>query len=102
MHRERRREFFDEVIECRNRCGEPILGDCLHDAAIAWGRLTFFVAIGLLLFVWPRIFPVNAATLTGYTLTILYTDVALGADRGLAAILDLGFQRRWRKSTAWA
>ena len=73
MHQERRREFFDEVIEAEESVRvSQFYGDCLHDAAIAWGRLTFFVAIGLLLFAWPRIFPVNAATLTGYTLTILY------------------------------
>ena len=30
------------------------LGDTFHDAAIAWGRLTFFIAIGLLLFLWPQ------------------------------------------------
>jgi cyclic peptide transporter len=73
MHRERRREFFDEVIEAQESVRvSQFYGDCLHDAAIAWGRLTFFIAIGLLLFAWPRIFPVTAATLTGYTLTILY------------------------------
>ena len=46
---------------CSNRAKrgprEPVLGDTLHDAAIAWGRLTFFIAIGLLLFAWPRIAP---------------------------------------------
>ena len=34
--------------------------------------LTFFIAIGLLLFAWPKISQVDAATLTGYALTILY------------------------------
>ena len=48
------------------------LGDTFHDAAIAWGRLTFFIAIGLLLFLWPRIAQADSATLTGYALTVLY------------------------------
>ena len=38
------------------------IGDCLHDAAIAWGRLTFFVAIGLLLFAWPTVQPRSTPT----------------------------------------
>jgi putative ATP-binding cassette transporter len=73
MHHARRRAFFDEVIDAQESVRvSQFYGDCLHDAAIAWGRLAFFIAIGLLLFVWPRIFPVTTATLTGYTLTILY------------------------------
>ncbi len=34
--------------------------------------MTFFIAIGLLLFAWPKIGQVDAATLTGYSLIILY------------------------------
>jgi len=34
--------------------------------------LTFFIAIGLLLFLWPRIAAVDSTTLTGYALTVLY------------------------------
>src|SRR5262249_20226058 len=39
---------------------------------VSWGRLTFFVAIGLLLFAWPKVSHTDAATLTGYVLVILY------------------------------
>ena len=48
------------------------VGDSLNNAAVSWGRLTFFVAIGLLLFGWPMICRVDAATLTAYVVTILY------------------------------
>jgi putative ATP-binding cassette transporter len=73
MHHDRRREFFREVADAQESVrSSQFLGDWLNDAAIAWARLTFFIAIGLLLFAWPRIFPVDSATLTGYTLTILY------------------------------
>lgn len=73
MHQDRRLEYVEQVVKAQNVVRESkYLGDTLHDAAIAWGRLTFFIAIGLLLFLWPRVAATNAATLTGYTLTVLY------------------------------
>ncbi len=73
MHGARRREYVDQVIQAQDVVRQSkYLGDTLHDAAIAWGRLTFFIAIGLLLFLWPRIATVDSATLTGYVLTIMY------------------------------
>jgi putative ATP-binding cassette transporter len=74
MHRPRRREFVDNVLDPAEmlRCRCKIRGDTLFDAAIVWGRTLFLVAIGLLLFVWPRWFPVDGITLTGYVLTILF------------------------------
>jgi putative ATP-binding cassette transporter len=49
-----------------------MIADGLFNAAVGWGRLTFFVAIGLLLFLWPRYSHDNPATLNGYVLVILY------------------------------
>jgi putative ATP-binding cassette transporter len=74
MHYARRREFVDEVLQSAETSARrsQFLGDSLNDAAIAWGRLSFFIAIGLLLFAWPRVAKVDAATLTGYSIIILY------------------------------
>ncbi len=75
MHHDRRCEYVDQVIQAQDVVRESkYLSDTFHDAAIAWGRLTFFIAIGLLLFVWPRVAPgaVDSATLTGYVLIVLY------------------------------
>ncbi|MCL4204443.1 MAG: cyclic peptide export ABC transporter [Pirellulaceae bacterium] len=73
MHHSRRRAFDEQVERADALLRESqFLGDCLHDAAIIWGRLTFFIGIGLLLFAWPRLSPVDGITLTGYALTILY------------------------------
>ena len=74
MHHARRREFLDNVLQpaewaARN---QQFVGDSLNDAAIAWGRLTFFIAIGLLLFVCRAYFNINAETLVAYVVTILY------------------------------
>ena len=74
MHYARRREFVDKVLQAAETTARrsQFIGDSLNDAAIAWGRLSFFIAIGLLLFVWPRVAEVDAATLTGYSIVILY------------------------------
>ena len=73
MHHDRRIDYVEQVVKAQNVVRDSkYLGDTLHDAAIAWGRLTFFIAIGLLLFLWPRVAATDAATLTGYTLTVLY------------------------------
>jgi cyclic peptide transporter len=73
MHHNRRRAFLEQLTASEVRGRESkFLADSLYDAAVNWGRLTFFIAIGLLLFAWPRFSPVDSATLTAYALTILY------------------------------
>jgi len=73
MHHDRRRVYVEKIVESEHGVRwSKFVGDCLFDAAISWGRLLFFVAIGLLLFLWPRIARIDAVTLTGYVLTILY------------------------------
>ncbi|RPH76689.1 MAG: cyclic peptide export ABC transporter, partial [Planctomycetaceae bacterium] len=74
LHRDRRHEFIEGVVtpleeEYRQT---QFVGTCIQDAAITWGRLLFLIAIGALLFAWPKIQTVDAATLTGYTLAIFY------------------------------
>ena len=73
MHHDRRIDYVEQVVQAQDVVRDSkYLGDTLHDAAIAWGRLTFFIAIGLLLFLWPRVTATDSATLTGYALTVLY------------------------------
>lgn len=74
LHRDRRQEFIENVVtpleeEYRQT---QFIGSCIQDTAITWGRLLFLIAIGALLFAWPKIQTVDAATLTGYTLAIFY------------------------------
>jgi putative ATP-binding cassette transporter len=69
----RRDAFFARVGESERVVRErQFVGDSLYDAAVSWGRLMFFIAVGLLLFVWPRIAQVEPETLSAYTLTIFY------------------------------
>jgi putative pyoverdin transport system ATP-binding/permease protein len=72
-HHARRDAFFNHVVKAegvfRRR---QFIGDSLYDAAVACGRLMFFVAIGLLLFAWPRIAGIEPEILSAYTLVIFY------------------------------
>ncbi len=49
-----------------------IKGMDILSGAHSWGRLSLFVGIGLMVFVWPNYAAADAVTLMGYTLTILY------------------------------
>ncbi|MFV1966949.1 MAG: cyclic peptide export ABC transporter [Pirellulaceae bacterium] len=88
IHHHRRREFVDQVLESANADvrKNQFIGFSLQGVAVVWGRLMFFVAIGLLLFLWPRIRHVDTPTLMGYTLTILYLMSPL---EGIMAYLPL-------------
>jgi putative pyoverdin transport system ATP-binding/permease protein len=74
MHHDRRRQFVDGVLDPAEsrRCTSKIACDTLFDAAVTWGRLLSFVAIGLLLFAWPKFFAVEGDVLTRYVFTILF------------------------------
>jgi putative ATP-binding cassette transporter len=70
----RQADFVEQVLvpaETSMR-GKMVTGQSIQGVAQSWGRLTMFIGIGLLIFVWPRLQEIDAATLTGYTLTILY------------------------------
>ena len=59
-----------------------IVGSSIQGLAHSAGRVCLFLGIGALLFVWPSWYSVSRATLTGYTLTILYLTQPLGAILG--------------------
>jgi putative ATP-binding cassette transporter len=65
-----------------------IVGSSIQGFAHSWGRLFLFIGIGLLLFVWPQIATVSTATLTGYTLTILYLTYPLDGILGWLPALN--------------
>ncbi len=67
-------DFVQRVLipsETRMR-DKTIIGQSIQGVAQSWGRLVLFAGIGLLIFVWPHLQHIDLATLTGYTLTILY------------------------------
>lgn len=96
MHHDRRRDFVDQVVQAQDQVRQSqYWGDCLHDAAISWGRLTFFIAIGLLLFAWPKITAVDSRTLTSYAVTVLYLMSPLEQIIGWLPLLA------WATSSVW-
>jgi putative ATP-binding cassette transporter len=74
MHQPRRHEYMNCILEPADHELRQLnlKSTMIQDTAVVWGRLLFLIAIGLLLFVWPRWMQVSASTLAGYTLAIFY------------------------------
>ena len=92
MHQPRRHEFVDQVLQAAGNAAyrSQMIADCLFHSAIGWGRLTFFIAIGLLLFAWPRFSHDDAQTIDGYVLLILYLMSPLEQIMGWLPTHELG------------
>jgi putative ATP-binding cassette transporter len=74
LHRPRRdaflaRQLGPTVDELRDH---NVAGGTIYAVANCWGQVLFFILIGAVLFVAPRVGGVPPAVLTGYTLSILY------------------------------
>ena len=74
MHRRRRNAFYSELLEpdVQAMQQDQATGDIIWTAAGSWGQILFFIFIGVVLFVSPRLSQINSTVLTGYTLTIMY------------------------------
>ncbi|MFM8253143.1 MAG: cyclic peptide export ABC transporter [Planctomycetota bacterium] len=74
MHQPRRHEYMNSILEPADHQLRQLnlKSTMIQDTAVVWGRLLFLIAIGLLLFVWPRWADVPGSTLAGYTLAIFY------------------------------
>jgi putative pyoverdin transport system ATP-binding/permease protein len=74
LHYQRRQTFLDEEIQpiaklCQNK---NILGNVIFAAAEIWGRILFFIAIALIIFVFPRLTTINSQELSYYVLIIIF------------------------------
>ncbi|HYP01401.1 MAG TPA: cyclic peptide export ABC transporter [Pyrinomonadaceae bacterium] len=74
LHPERREEFLSVSLTSTADALKRhfVTGMSVYAVAGNWGHILFLVFIGLLLFALPNVVPVDAPTLTGYVLTILY------------------------------
>jgi putative ATP-binding cassette transporter len=74
LHRTRREEFFEEDLTASalNLKRLTIYGTSIHVVAESWGRLLYFILIGVILFVMPLFTKVNGPVFTGYILIILF------------------------------
>lgn len=74
LHRQRREEIYTEDITTSAATVRQNnqRGLTAHIIADGWGRLLYFVFMGLLLYALPRVATVTVQDLTGYILIILY------------------------------
>jgi len=74
LHRRRREAFLGKVLQptALSMQQNHLKGVSIYTAAASWGQILVFVVIGLIIFVLPKIHPVDLATLTGYTLVLLH------------------------------
>ena len=81
--------LYNALLPADSKMRERVItGSNILDFTNTWGRLYLFVGIGMLVFLWPRFWPVTPATLTGYTLTILYLTGPLEGVLGWLPILN--------------
>jgi putative pyoverdin transport system ATP-binding/permease protein len=104
LHYQRRQEFLTEDLQATaaNFRRHNIQGLTLFATTDSWGKLIFFFAIGLVLFVLPNLMVIDRQTLAGYVLTFTYLigpldnivnklPVMSKADVALQKIETLGF-----------
>ena len=74
VHRVRRQAFMKDQLEAAaaSLMRNNISALKLYSAAASWGQTLVFIVIGLYLFFLPTIRHLETATLTGYTLALLY------------------------------
>jgi putative ATP-binding cassette transporter len=74
LHRERREDFLTRMLEgtARRVWRHNIDGLRVYTLAASWGQLLLFLVVGLVLFVLPLVREIDAATLTGYAMVLLY------------------------------
>lgn len=89
LHRKRRQTFIEKLLQGAAAAYQrhSVVGNGVYTAAASWGQLLFFVLIGLLVFVVPSLKEISGATLTGYTLIILYMLVPLEVLSGSFALV---------------
>jgi len=74
LHSERREAFLSQSMQASAESlrRNNVAGMTVFTIASTWGQILIFVVIGVLLFALPGVVAVDARTLTGYTLVILY------------------------------
>lgn len=79
LHSGRRQAFLDEVLQGTAISFERhnVIGNTVFSVALSWATVLFFIQIGLILFVLPRVLDLTPQVLIGCTLTLLYALVPL-------------------------
>lgn len=73
LHQPRRAGFSEQLRGTADRVRKlRVTAAVVFGAASSWGHLLFFMVIGVLLFLRPSFIAVDQATLTGFTVVLLY------------------------------
>jgi len=74
IHNDRRHTFIREGLEATADALKKhnVAGQNLYTAAASWGQVLVFIVIGLILFIFPLMYHLDRAMLTGYALALLY------------------------------
>src|SRR5262249_19202114 len=79
LHRRRRESFVTSAVaptaDAIRKAG--FLGQTIYTFSSVWGNILFFIAIGLLVFLWAGRWHLDAHVLSGYTLALLYIATPL-------------------------
>ncbi len=74
LHNQRRQDFLDRELQptASQFRHHNVRGLTFFAITDSWGKLIFFFAIGVVLFVLPKFLVLNSQTLSGYVLTFTY------------------------------
>lgn len=74
LHYQRRHTFLNEEIGTTAKLSQNknILGNLIFAVAEVWGRTLFFITIGVIIFVFPRIITIDSQQLSYYVLIIVF------------------------------
>jgi putative ATP-binding cassette transporter len=91
LNRRRREEFFARVLQptAESYRRHYIKGRTVYAAVHSWGQVLYFIVIGLLLFALPLALDVSLATLTTYTIIVLFMRAPIGSMMELAPIFSM-------------
>jgi len=92
MHRRRRKEFLDlELYGAADRYRvSSIEASRQYAFAEAWSQLAFYAMIGVILFVFPRLFSLSPESLIGYVVVLLYMMGPIWGIIGVLPTLEKG------------
>ena len=90
LHRTRRNEFYKYDLSSSAATVKRfnLAGQTTYIAAEGWGKVLYFIYLGLLLFGLPLLTPIDGPTLTGYVLIILYMMAPIGTLLNLVSALS--------------
>ena len=73
-------QFYSQDLEAcaQTMSGHTITGSSIYIVAEVWGRMLYFVFIGIMLFILPVYLQIDRASMTGYLLIILYIMGPIG------------------------